>query len=50
MPLNKSVKQCLFTFFFKLIFKTIGFIFIGRFKNVIFGKFTSSKAGHTQSD
>ena len=35
MGLNKSMKQCLFTFFKSdiYIFKTIVFIFIGRFKN-----------------
>ena len=41
--LNKSVKQCLFTFFKSdTVFKTIGFNFIGRFKKVV-GKVTSSK-------
>ena len=33
--LNKSVKQCLFTFFKSDIYYTIGFNFIGRFKKVV---------------
>ena len=35
--LNKNVKQCLFTFFksIYIIFKTIGFNVIGRFKKVV---------------